>query len=86
MGTPPLEGVVVNVADEPRQNGFVRVEMVMLTGNNGLTDTGYWMLDAGLLVAQGSEDDNVQETRSPFTGMKEYVSLLGPTFTPLIFH
>jgi hypothetical protein len=71
MGTPPLEGVVVNVTDEPRQNGFVGVEIERLTGNIGLTDTGYWMLDAGLFVVQSSEDVNVQETRSPLIGMKE---------------
>ena len=43
--------------------------MVMLTGETRLTDTGYWMLDAGLFVVQGSEEVTLQDTRSPFTGM-----------------
>jgi hypothetical protein len=44
--------------------------MVRLTGSTGLTDTGYGMLDAGLFVVQGSEDNNVQDTRSPLSGVK----------------
>ena len=41
---------------------------VILTGKTEFTDTGYWMLDAGLFVVQGAEDVRMQETRSPFDG------------------
>ena len=68
MGIPPFPGAAVNVTDEPRQKGFDGVEMVMLTGDIGLTDTGYWMLDAGLLVVHNSEEFNVQDTKSPLSG------------------
>ena len=43
--------------------------MDTLTGRLGLTDTGYWMLDAGLLDVQISEEVNIQETKSPFKGI-----------------
>jgi hypothetical protein len=66
---PPFPGVAVKVTDEPRQNGFCEGAIVILTGNNGLTDTGYWMLDAGLLVVQVSEEVKVHDTRSPLIGI-----------------
>jgi hypothetical protein len=66
---PPLMGVAVNVTGNPLQEGLFEAVIVMLTGNTGLTDTGYWMLDAGLFVVQVSEDVNVQLIRSPVTGM-----------------
>ena len=71
MAIPPFPGTAVNVTEEPRQKGFDGVEMVRLTGSTGLTDTGYGMLVAGLLVAQGTEDVIVHETKSPFKGMEE---------------
>jgi hypothetical protein len=66
----PFTGAPVNVTEEPRQNGFDGVDIETLTGRIGLTDTGYWMLDAGLFVVQVSEDNNVQDTRSPLSGVK----------------
>jgi hypothetical protein len=45
--------------------------MVILTGRFGSTDTGYWMLDAGLPVVQVSEDVKMQLTRSPLVGTYE---------------
>jgi len=65
----PFTGAPMKVTDDPKQKGLDGVEMVMLTGNNGLTDTGYWILDAGLFVVHNSEDINVQETKSPLSGM-----------------
>ena len=62
-------GVAVNVTELPRQNGLAEGEIDTLTGRSGLTDTGYWILDAGLLVVQVSEELSVQETRSPFSGV-----------------
>ena len=59
----------MNVIGLPTQKGFAEAEIVMLTGRSGLTDTGYWMLDAGLFVVQVSEEVNVHETRSPFSGV-----------------
>ena len=67
---PPLVGEAVNVTELPRQNGLAEEEIDTLTGNSGLTVTGYW-IDAGLLIVQVSEELRVQETRSPFTGIKE---------------
>jgi hypothetical protein len=64
-------GVAVKVTELPAQKGFEGVEILTLTGRIGLTDTGYWMLDAGLFVVQVSEDVNTQETRSPSLGIKE---------------
>lgn len=69
----------MNVTGLPGQKGLPEAVIVTLTGNTALTDTGYWMLEAGLFVEQASEEVKVQETRSPFTGMKEYVLLLLPT-------
>ena len=66
---PPLVGVAVNVTELPGQNGFAEGEIVMLTGRSGLTDTGYWMLDAGLPDVQGSDEVSVQNTKSPFSGV-----------------
>ena len=65
---------------------IVSKQAVNEIGGELLTDTGYWMLDAGLLVAQSSEDVNVQDTRSPLLGMREYVLLLVPAKAPLTFH
>ena len=60
----------MKVTELPAQKGFCEAVIVMPTGTIGLTVTGYWMLDAGLLVVQVSLDVNVQETRSPLTGVK----------------
>jgi hypothetical protein len=64
-----LVGVAVNVTELPGQKGFAEGEIVMLTGRSGLTDTGYWMLDAGLFVVQFSEEVSIQEIKSPFSGV-----------------
>jgi hypothetical protein len=66
---PPLVGVAINVTELPRQKGLAEADIVTLTGNNGLTVTGYWILDAGLLLVQVSEEVKEQVTRSPFNGM-----------------
>ena len=58
----------MKVTGLPMQNGFAEGEIVMLTGRSGLTDTGYWMLDAGLFDVQVSEEVNVQVTISLFNG------------------
>ncbi len=55
----------------PEQTGLFDAIMVMLTGRFGFTDTGYWMLDAGLFEVQSSDEVSTQLTRSPFEGMKE---------------
>ena len=64
-----MTGVVVNVTELPWQNGLAEADIVILTGRFGLTDTGYWMLDAGLFVVQVSDDVRMQLTRSPLFGM-----------------
>jgi hypothetical protein len=64
-------GVAVKVTELPWQKGFEDAMMVMLTGRFGSTDTGYWMLDAGLPVVQVSEDVKMQLTRSPLVGTYE---------------
>jgi hypothetical protein len=64
-----LAGVAVKVTGLPTQNGFAEGEIVMLTGRRGLTDTGYWMLDAGLLDVQVSEEVSMQDTKSPVSGV-----------------
>ena len=66
-----MVGIAVNVTEVPAHTGFPDAEMVKLTGNTGDTDTGYWMLDAGLPVVQVSEDVSVQLTRSPLLGINE---------------
>ena len=66
---PPLVGVAVNDTELPAQKGFEGVEIVTLTGRLLLTDAGYWMLDAGLLVVQSSEEVRMTETKSPFVGI-----------------
>ena len=64
-----MVGVAVNVTELPAQKGFEGVEIVTLTGRFGLTDAGYWILDAGLLVVQSSEEVRIQVIRSPLTGI-----------------
>ena len=59
----------MNVTELPAQNGFAVAVTDTLTGRIGLTDTGYWMLDAGLLVVQVSEEVRTHDTRSPSTGI-----------------
>ena len=66
---PPFVGIAVKVTGLPTQNGFAEGEIVMLTGRSGLTDTGYWMLDAGLFKVQVSEEVSIQDTKSPFSGV-----------------
>jgi hypothetical protein len=53
----------------PAQSGFWDGIIVTLTGRFGLTDSGYWMLDAGLFVVHVAEDVSKQLTRSPLAGM-----------------
>ena len=53
----------------PAQKGFCEEVIVMLTGMSGVTVTGYWALGTGLVIVHISEDVNVQETRSPLTGV-----------------
>jgi hypothetical protein len=59
----------VNVTEFPAQTGFWDGATETLTGRFGLTDTGYWMLDAGLFVVHVAEDVSKQLTRSPLPGM-----------------
>ena len=65
---PPLVGVAVKLTDVPVQTGLAEAETDTLTGSFGRTDTGYWLLDAGLFVVHVREDVNVQETMSPIAG------------------
>ena len=60
--------------------------METTTGRIGLTDTGCWMLDAGLFVVQVSDDVRIQDTRSPFTGVKVKNWLFVPELMPFTFH
>jgi hypothetical protein len=83
---PPCVGKAVKVTELPTQNGFADGDIVMLTGNNGLTVTGYWILVTGFVIVQGSEDVNTQDTRSPSLGMNEKTGLLAPAFAPFSFH
>ncbi len=62
-------GWAVKVIDEPAQTLVGLAVTVTLTGNEELTDTGYWMLDAGLFDVQLSDDVRTHETRSPSTGI-----------------
>jgi hypothetical protein len=66
---PPCVGLAVNVTELPAQNGFEVAVTDTLTARIGLTDTGYWMLDAGLFVVQDSEDVRTHDTRSPSNGI-----------------
>ena len=50
---------------------IVSKHAVKVTNGDGLRDTGYWMLDAGLFVAHNSEDVTEQVTRSPLKGKYE---------------
>ena len=76
----------MKVTELPGQNGFAVGDIVTLTGSNGLTVSGYWVLVAGLFVVQVSEDVSTHETRSPSTGIKEYVKRFVPTLIPFTFH
>ena len=70
----------------PWQRGFWLGDMVMPTGCSGLTVTGIWMLDAGLLVVQVALDVRVQETRSPLFGVNVYVKLFVPAVILFRYH
>ena len=48
------------VTDDPGQKGFDTALMLTPAGGPVLTETGCWMLDAGLLDVQFSLDVNVQ--------------------------
>jgi hypothetical protein len=81
-----LPGIAVKVTGLPRQNGFWKVDIVILTGNTGLTDTGYGILDAGLLVVQVLEDVIMQLTISLFKGAYVNRESFVPTTIPFTFH
>ena len=49
--------------------GLAEAATVTLTGNSGLTDTGYGMQDAGLLIAQVSLEVRVHQTWSLLEGI-----------------
>ena len=53
----------------PMQKGFEEAEIVTLTGNKGFTTICCWILDAGLLDVQTSEEVSIHQTRSPFAGI-----------------
>ena len=54
----------------PAQIGAGVEVRVMLTGKFGLTDTGCWILDAGLFETQTvSEEVRMHLTKSPLTGI-----------------
>ena len=53
---------------EPAQTEGGEAVTVILTGNKELTDARCWLLDAGLFVAQGSLEVNMQITISPSFG------------------
>ena len=48
---------------------MVSKQGVKVTTGAGLMDTGYWMLDAGLLVTQAKFEVMMQDTRSRDAGM-----------------
>ncbi len=59
----------MKVTEMPEQTGLFDAVILTLTGRFGLTDTGYWILDAGLFEVQSSDEVRIQLTRSPFEGM-----------------
>jgi hypothetical protein len=68
---PPDCGVAIHVTVVSAQTGLAERETETETGKRGFTDTGYWMLDAGLFDVQISEDVSAQLTRSPLSGINE---------------
>ena len=67
-GSPPfnLNGLAETVV-------MVSKQRVKFTIGACDTDTGYWMLDAGLPVTHISDDVIVQLTKSPLLGINEKV-------------
>ena len=58
----------MKVTGLPEQKGLEEAMMETLTGRRGRTDTGNWMLEAGLFEVHVSDDKRVQDTRSPLAG------------------
>jgi hypothetical protein len=81
-----LPGVAINVTELPAQKGFDDDIMDTVTSRFGLTVIRYWMLDAGLLDVHCSDEVRIHVTRSPLTGIYEYVGLFVPATVPLTFH
>ena len=65
----PFTGAPVKVTDEPKQKGFVGVEIVILTARFGFTIIVMGCDVAGLFVGQAAFEITVQVTTSPFNGM-----------------
>ena len=81
-----MPGVAVKVTDEPGQKGFVGVAMLTPAGKLLISVIVKLLLDAGLPEVQASEEVRIQNTWSPFDGMKVKLELLLPALTPLTFH
>ena len=79
-------GTAVYVTEVPVQTGFADAVMETLTGSNGLTVIVIVFDVAGFPVAQLRLEVNTQVMRLPLAGIKVYVGLLVPWFTPLTFH
>ena len=81
-----MTGVAVKVTGLPKQKGLEEAMMETLTGRRGRTDTGNWMLDAGLVEVHVPDDKRMQDTRSPLVGTKEKFGEFVPPIEPLTFH
>ena len=65
---PWFVGAAEMVTDVPVQTGLADADTVMLTGKFGITVICCWMLVAGLLDVQGSEEVRIQMTISLLFG------------------
>ena len=68
----------MKVTDEPKQKGFVGVEIETITARFGFTIIVIGGDVAGLFVGQAAFDKTVQVMISPFNGMYVYVERFAP--------
>ena len=83
---PPLVGVAVKVTEVDGQTGFAEAAIDTLTVKFGLTVIVTVFDVAGLPVAQGAFEVNIQVMASLLTGAYEKVALLVPALIPFTCH
>ncbi len=82
---PPFVGTAVKVTEEPTQTVVAGVEIITLTGSNGLTIMVIVLEMAGLISVQVSLDVSSHVTRSLLAGTYENAGLLVPATIPFTF-
>ena len=75
---PSFTRVVLNVTDVPGQTGLADAVMTILTGKRGLTVMEIGAEFAGLSVAQGDDEVNLQKTVKLEAEEWEKVELVAP--------